>query len=81
MQRKLIEEDMDRQIAATHKRFQQAMEKRLKEMPLESKERYFAVLSALVARLENPHLSLREILKDTLIEAAPYIAQEMGEPS
>ena len=77
----LIARDMDKQIAATHQRFQQAMTTRLKTMRLESKERYFAVLCALVAKLEDPSKPLRQVLQEVLMEAAPYIAQEMGEPS
>ncbi len=78
-QQGLIAKDMDKQIAATHRRFQQAMETRLKEMRLESKERYFAVLCALVAKLEDPSKPMREVLREVMMEAAPYIAQEMGE--
>lgn len=73
----LIAKDLDKQIAATHRRFQQAMEMRLKEIRLESKERYFAVLCALVAKLEDPDKPLRQVLQEVLMEAAPYVAQEM----
>jgi hypothetical protein len=77
----LIAKDMDKQIAATHQRFQQAMAARLKTMRLESKERYFAVLCALVTKLEDPSKPLRQVLQEVLMEAAPYIAQEIGEQS
>ncbi len=75
----LISKDTDKQIAATHRRFQRAMEARLKGMRLESKERYFAVLGALVSRLEDPGKPLRQVLQEVLMEAAPYIAQEISE--
>ncbi len=75
----LITKDMDKQINATHQRFQQAMEARLRGMRLESKERYFAVLCILVTKLEEPSKPMREVLREIMMEAAPYIAQEIGE--
>jgi hypothetical protein len=75
----LIGQDLDKQIIATQKRFQKAMKARLARMPLETKERYFAVLSVLVAKLEDLDMPLREVLQDVVIESAPYIAQELTE--
>jgi hypothetical protein len=46
-------------------------------MPLEQKERYFAVLSALVGKLEAPDKPLRDILQEMMAEAATYVFQEM----
>ncbi len=74
----LIGQDLDKQIIATQKRFQKAMKARLARMSLETKERYFAVLSVLVAKLEDPDKPLREVLRDVVIESAPYIAQELS---
>jgi hypothetical protein len=74
----LIEKDLDKQILATQQRFQKAMKARLAKMTLETKERYFAVLSLLVAKLEDPDKPLREVLQDVVIESAPYIAQELS---
>lgn len=74
-----IEKDLEKQIIATQKRFQKAMQARLPHMSLPSKERYFAVLSLLVTRLEDIEKPLRDVLQDVLIESAPYIAQEMSE--
>ena len=73
----LIGQNLDKQIIVTQKRFQKAMKARLARMPLETKERYFAVLSVLVAKLEDPDKPLREVLQDVVIESAPYIAQEL----
>ena len=73
-----ISQDLDKQIIATQQRFQKAMKARLANMPLETKERYFAVLSLLVAGLEDPTKPLREVLQDVVIESAPYIAQELS---
>ncbi len=74
----LIEQDLNKQILATQQRFQKIMKARLSRMSLESKERYFAVLSLLVAKLEDPDKALREVLQEVVIEAAPYIAQELS---
>jgi hypothetical protein len=74
----LIEQDLDKQILATQQRFQKVMKARLAKMTLETKERYFAVLSLLVAKLEDPDKPLREVLQDVVIESAPYIAQELS---
>jgi hypothetical protein len=74
----LIAQNLDKQILATQKRFQKAMKERLARMNMESKERYFAVLSSLVSKLEDPNKPLREVLQDVVIESAPYIAQELS---
>ena len=45
-------------------------------MSLQTKERYFAVLSTLVAKLEAPEKSLREIAQEMVAEAASMILLE-----
>ena len=75
----LVEKDLEKQIIATQKRFQKAMQARLAYMSLSSKERYFAVLSLLVTKLADVERPLRDVLQDVLIESAPYIAQELSE--
>jgi hypothetical protein len=72
-----IERDLESQVRMTHDRFVAAMNVRLPAMPLEQKERYFAVLSALVTKLETPGKSLREILQEMMNEAATYLFQEI----
>ncbi|HEY2385905.1 MAG TPA: hypothetical protein VGK30_03005 [Candidatus Binatia bacterium] len=72
-----IERDLDNQLRMTHDRFVTAMNARLPAMPLEQKERYFAVLSALVGKLETPDKALREVLQEMMAEAAGYVLQEM----
>jgi len=80
----LIAQDLDKQIIATQRRFQKAMKARLPRMSLESKERYFAVLSLLVAKLEDPNKPLREVLQDVLFESdiceqsAQALAERLG---
>jgi hypothetical protein len=73
-----ISEVLDGDIRAAHERFRMAMEGRLSAMRLESKERYFVVLSALVGKLETPGKALSEILQEMMAEAASLIFEEMS---
>ncbi len=73
-----IERDLESQLRMTHDRFVVAMNARLPAMALEQKERYFAVLSSLVGKLEMPAKPLREVLQEIVAEAATYVFQEMG---
>ena len=72
-----LERDVEAQLQMTHQRFVAAMNARLPAMPLEQKERYFAVLSTLVAKLEDTDKPLRDILQEMMAEAATYLFQEM----
>ena len=72
----LLDKDLDRQVGATHRRLVRAMDARVGAMSLETKERYFAVLSTLVAKLEAPGKALREIAQDMVAEAASAILLE-----
>ena len=74
----LLSKGLDSDIRATHRRFLAAMEGRLPAMPVDTKERYFALLSSLVGRLEVEEKPLREILQEVMAEAATYIFQELG---
>lgn len=73
-----VERDLERQIRMTHDRFVAAMNARLPGMELAQKERYFAVLCALVGKLEMSDKPLRDILQEMMAEAASHIFQEMG---
>lgn len=73
-----VEQDLESQIRMTHERFVIAMDERLPAMTLEQKERYFAVLSSLVSRLEDPEKSLKAILQEMMAEAAPYLFSEIN---
>lgn len=77
MQSRALQKDLDRQIIATHRRFTKAMDGRLGSMSPETKERYFAVLSVLVAKLETIEKPMREIMQEMMSEAAHLILQEM----
>ena len=74
----LLSKGLDSDISATHRRFMVAMEQRLPSMSLETKERYFAVLSALVGKLESQEKDLREILSEMVAESAAIIMQEIS---
>jgi len=77
MTQNALEKDVDRQIVATHKRFVKAMDGRLPTLGLDTKERYFAVLSALVAKLEDPAKPLKDIMQEMMLEAGSMILQEL----
>ena len=66
------------QIRMTHERFTAAMNARLPAMTSEQMERYFAVLSSLVGRLENAEKPLKTVLQEMMAEAAPYLFQEIN---
>jgi hypothetical protein len=73
-----LDMDLDRQITTTHDRFVAAMTARLPSMGLETKERYFGLLSTLVAKLEIEDKSLREVLQETMTDAANVILLELA---
>jgi hypothetical protein len=68
---------LDADILMTHDRFVIAMRGRLGEMPLDTKERYFAILSLLVGKLEEPAKGLQQILQECFAEAASVVMAEM----
>lgn len=78
MSDELISKGLEMDIEATHQRFVVAMRQRVPSMPLESKERYFAILSKLVGKLEEPEKALREILEEMMGEAGAIILQEIS---
>jgi len=77
MPQRPLDKDLDRQIVATHRRFVKAMDGRLDSMSFESKERYFAILSTLVEKLETNGKPMREIMQEMMAEAAGLILQEL----
>jgi hypothetical protein len=76
--KELIAKGLDSDIFAVHQRFLAAMETRLPSMPLETKERYFAVLAALVGKLETAEKPLPLILQEMMTEAGAIILQELS---
>jgi len=67
--------DLERQIAATHKRFVKAMEERMGTMSDETKEAYFAILSKLVAKLETAEKPLKDVMQEMMAEAMAEVLQ------
>jgi hypothetical protein len=76
----LLSKGLDSDISLVHQRFTAAMEDRLPAMSLDQKERYFALFSSLVGKLETPQKSLREILQEMMSESAAIILQELNAP-
>jgi hypothetical protein len=53
------------------------MDVRIPGMESEFKERYFALLSAVVAKLETADKSLRDVVQETMADAMNFVLQEM----
>lgn len=70
-------DEVDKQIATTHRRLVKAMDQRVPAMPPELKERYFALLSSLVTKLETPDKPLRDVLQESMADAMTFVLQEM----
>jgi hypothetical protein len=71
--RKVLEAD----IRMTQERFCAAMETRLGSIEADSLERYFAVLSKLVAKLEDADKTLGQVMNEMMAESAGLIMQEL----
>jgi hypothetical protein len=69
---------LDGDIAMVHERFVRAMEARLPTLELASKERYFAVLTSLVAKLETQDKSMRQVLSEMMAEAGRHLMEELS---
>ena len=76
----LLSRALDADIAMVHERFVRAMEARLPTLEMASKERYFAVLTTLVAKLEQPEKTLREVLVEMMAEAGRHLMEELSGP-
>ena len=61
----------------TQERFCSAMEDRLPGIENDSLERYFAVLSKLVAKLEDPEKGLGQIMNEMMAESAGLLMAEL----
>ena len=72
-----IAKDLERQILDTHDRFSEAMKRRLGTMDLEQKERYFALLSLLVGKLEEGAKPMKQVLQELVSEALPIVLAEI----
>jgi hypothetical protein len=72
-----IRDQLGADIAACQQRFVAAMTKRLPQMTLEERERYLALLSPLVGRLEETGKPLRQVFQETATEVLPILMQEL----
>jgi hypothetical protein len=77
MNQRSPEKDVDRLIAAAHKRFVKAMDGRLGSMTPDIKETYFSILSKLVTKLETEEKGLREVAQEMMSEAMSEVLQVM----
>jgi len=80
MSNDLISQALDGDIFTVHERFVTVMAQRVPAMPVDSKERYFALLSLLVTKLEDPEKPMPDILREMMAEAAAILMQELGAP-
>ena len=69
MSPRAAQSDLDRQIATTHRRFVKAMDERMPDLAVETKEAYFALLTKLTDKLETPEKPLKEIVQEMMAEA------------
>jgi hypothetical protein len=65
-------------ILSAHERLTRTIEARLPAMPLEERERYFAVLSPLVAKLEEIEKPLRQVFREAAAELLPILMQRFA---
>lgn len=73
----LVRRTLEDDVRMTQERFCVAMEQRLPDIEHESLERYFAVLSNLVAKLEDTEKTLGQIMNEMMAETASVIMLEM----
>lgn len=74
----LLSQALDKDIAFAHQRFVEAMEARLPDLEMTSKERYFAVLTLLVGKLETRDKSMRDVMVEMMAEASRHLMEEMS---
>lgn len=64
---------LDADIRMAHQRFCAAMERRVPGLDEETAERYFAVLSRLVLKLEDDAKSLGDVVQEMMAEAGALL--------
>jgi len=70
-------DDVDKQIATAHRRLVKAMDQRVPPMEAAFKERYFALLSSVVAKLELADKPLKDVVQESMADAMSFVLQEM----
>lgn len=73
--REAIHEQLGRDILLVHERLLAAIRARLPGMPLEERERYLALVSPLVAKLEETDKPLRDVMREAMVELLPIVMQ------
>ncbi len=76
--RDAIHDQLGEDILTTHERLTKTIAARLPAMPLEERERYFAVLAALVAKLEEIEKPLRQVYREAVAELLPIFMQRFS---
>lgn len=74
----LLSRALDGDIVMAHQRFVQVMEARLPGLEMPSKERYFAVLTVLIGKLEDADKTMRDVLVEMMAEAGRHLMEEMS---
>lgn len=74
----LLSRALDGDIVMAHQRFVQVMESRLPTLETPSKERYFAVLTVLIGKLEDADKTMRDVLVEMMAEAGRHLMEEMS---
>ena len=70
-----IHEQLGRDIVMTHERLQSAIVARLPHMSVEERERYLALVSPLVGKLEEISKPLRQVMQEAMAELLPIVLQ------
>jgi len=66
------------QLGETHERFAELMEARLEHAEASEVERYFGLLSNLVAKLEDERKSLKDVAREMVAESAAMIMADLA---
>ncbi len=66
------------EISRMHGHFVSLMDERLREVEVDDLERYFALMSNLVAKLEQRDKPLREAARELVAESASWVMAELA---
>ncbi len=67
------------QIAQSHLRLGELMDKRLGSSDVDDLEKYFAVLSRLIGKLEEPEKPLKVVAREMVSETAATVISELAD--
>lgn len=73
-----ISAHLEIQILETHDRFSRAIAARIPHMSREQRERYLALVSTLVVKLEVTDKPLKQVLQECVGELLPIVMQELS---